>query len=88
MATKKFATPIRPADLEVYLAEVLQPLCSVFSSIALYQAGLDLLQRWHLSFYDALIVAAAIDCETPILYSEDLQHGQKIQGIEIVNPFL
>lgn len=39
------------------------------------------------SHWDALIVAAAIhqDCETVL--SEDLQHGQIIEGVRIVNPF-
>lgn len=40
------------------------------------------------SFYDSLILAAAIEARCGTLYSEDLQHGQKIEGVEIVNPLL
>ena len=40
-----------------------------------------------LSFYDALIVAAAIEAGCDTLYSEDLQHGRTIAGLAIVNPF-
>jgi predicted nucleic acid-binding protein len=39
-------------------------------------------------FYDALIVAAAIEAGCNALYSEDMQHGRTIGGLAIVNPFL
>lgn len=41
-----------------------------------------------LSFYDALIVASAIEAGCDTLYSEDMQHGRAIGGLAIVNPFL
>jgi predicted nucleic acid-binding protein len=41
-----------------------------------------------LAFYDALIVASAIEAGCNILYSEDMQHGRSIGGLAIVNPFL
>ena len=51
--------------------------------------GAVLLAREHgLSFYDALIVVAAIEAGCDILYSEDMQHGRAIGGLAIVNPFL
>jgi predicted nucleic acid-binding protein len=40
-----------------------------------------------LSFWDALLVVAAARSGAALLYTEDLQHGQKILGVEIVNPF-
>ena len=40
-----------------------------------------------LSFYDALIVASAIEAGCDTLYSEDMQHGRAIGGVAIVNPF-
>ncbi|WP_454624087.1 PIN domain-containing protein [Bradyrhizobium cenepequi] len=40
-----------------------------------------------LSFYDALIVAAAIEAGCATVYSEDMQHGRTIGGVRIVNPF-
>src|SRR6185503_17971145 len=47
------------------------------------------LARDHgLAFYDALIVASAIEAGCNILYSEDMQHGRSIGGLAIVNPFL
>ena len=38
-------------------------------------------------FYDALIVAAAVESGCRTLYSEDLQHGRKIGNLTILNPF-
>jgi predicted nucleic acid-binding protein len=40
-----------------------------------------------LAFYDALIVATAIEAGCDTLYTEDMQHGRAIGGLAIVNPF-
>jgi len=46
-------------------------------------------QRYRFSFYDALIVAAALLDECEVLYSEDMQNGLIIDGrLTITNPFL
>jgi predicted nucleic acid-binding protein len=41
----------------------------------------------QLSFWDGLIVVAAKRCGATRLYTEDLNHGQIIEGVEVVNPF-
>ena len=46
-------------------------------------------ERYGMSFYDSLILAAAIGDGCTILYSEDMQHDQKIENtLTIKNPFL
>jgi predicted nucleic acid-binding protein len=40
-----------------------------------------------ISFGDALIVVAAARSGATVLYTEDLNHGQKLLGVKIVNPF-
>ncbi len=51
--------------------------------------GAVLLAREHsLSFYDALIAAAAIEAGCDTLFTEDMQHGRKFGGLTIVNPFI
>ena len=51
--------------------------------------GAVALAREHgLSFFDALIIAAAIEAGCDTLYSEDFQHGRAIGSLVIVNPFL
>ncbi|KJC51386.1 PIN domain-containing protein [Bradyrhizobium sp. LTSP857] len=52
------------------------------------RAALALVRDDGFAFYDALIVAAAIEAGCDILYSEDMQHGRSIGGLTIVNPFL
>ena len=49
--------------------------------------GLDLVQRYGFSVYDSMIVAAALSANCEILYSEDWQDGQRIDGLLIRNPF-
>jgi predicted nucleic acid-binding protein len=44
--------------------------------------------RYKYSIWDGLIVAAALDAGCKILYTEDLQHGQVVEGLRIENPFL
>lgn len=49
--------------------------------------ALELSERAGFDFYDSLIVASALGSESMTLYTEDLQHGQKIEGLTIRNPF-
>jgi predicted nucleic acid-binding protein len=45
--------------------------------------------RYGFSFYDSLIIAAAIESDCSILYSEDMRDGQMIEGlVTIMNPFI
>lgn len=43
--------------------------------------------RFQLSFWDAMIVSAATLMDCKILLTEDLQHGQKFEDVEVVDPF-
>jgi predicted nucleic acid-binding protein len=45
-------------------------------------------QEMALSFWDALIVEAALKSGADRLFTEDMQHGRVIEGMRIVNPFL
>ena len=50
--------------------------------------GLDVRERYGFSWWDSLIVAAALEAGCTELYSEDLQDGQVIEGrLRIINPF-
>ncbi len=45
-------------------------------------------EKYHYSFYDSLIISAALSCNCKILYSEDMQNGQIIENsLTIINPF-
>jgi predicted nucleic acid-binding protein len=49
--------------------------------------GWKIQDRYKLSFWDSLIVAAARQSLCAYLLTEDLQAGQKIEGLIVVNPF-
>lgn len=87
VATRKFAKPMTERDAQDFLRAVLQPLCRVFASIDLYEHALKLASAYRYSFYDCLILAAANQAGAKILYSEDMQDGQAIEGLRIRNPF-
>lgn len=87
VALQKFERPLSEEQALRYLREVLDPLCLVFPSISLYETAVSLRRRWRFSFYDSLIVAAALESKCNVLYSEDFQDGQEIESLTIVNPF-
>lgn len=57
-------------------------------NLATHTAAVAVARDHGLAFYDALIVAAAIEAECQVLYSEDLQHGRRFGDLTIINPFL
>ena len=52
-----------------------------------FRAAWDVQDRFQLSWWDALIVAAAQSVECSYLLTEDLQHGQDLEGLRIIDPF-
>lgn len=57
-------------------------------TLAMHEAALEIAQRDRLSFYDALIVAAALEAGCSTLLTEDMQDGRVIDGrLTIQNPF-
>ena len=88
VATQKFANPLSESDALLYLDRVLGPLCEVLPTLDLYRHTIGLAARWKYSFCDSLIVAAALKSECAILYTEDLKHGQEVEGVTLMNPFL
>lgn len=57
-------------------------------TIETHDRGLHLAERFGLSIYDAMIVAAAAIAGCNVLWTEDLQHGAILEGIRVSNPFL
>ncbi|MCB1588670.1 MAG: PIN domain-containing protein [Xanthomonadales bacterium] len=84
--TRKFV-PALPADA---VGEVLAAMAAfevVNTDATLVQDAHVLTSRLQLSWFDALIVEAAVRSGCERLYSEDLQHGRTIDGLTILNPF-
>ena len=89
VARKKFASSLSASDCKAFIDAAMQPLNRVASSTGLVHSALDLQDELRYSFYDCLMVAAALQSGADTLYTEDLQHWQLVRGtLRIVNPFL
>lgn len=79
-----------PESWEVARAEVNDLLAwqPVAVDAAILQRGWKLQDRYQLSFWDALIVAAAKSTGCRYLLTEDLQTNQDLDGIIVIHPFL
>jgi predicted nucleic acid-binding protein len=88
VALREFRLAIVKSDLESFVLTALFPMMAISSSPALVIEALRLHGETQLSWYDSLIVAAAIKGGCEILYSEDMQHGRRFGDLVIQNPFL
>jgi predicted nucleic acid-binding protein len=86
VALRKLEMPI--AELREIL-ETVRSVCQVEPvSEDTHDRALALVERYGFTFYDALLIAAALRAGCARLYSEDLQHGQVVdRQLRIVNPF-
>lgn len=85
--TRKLKVIARAEDAESFMQQTLVPLWQVQPSPELYASALGIQQRQGFSFYDSLVVAAALQAGCGRLFSEDLQHGQRIGRLRVENPF-
>jgi len=66
----------------------IRAVCSVKPvDIETHELALDLVKRYRFSVYDGLILAAAALAGCTVLYTEDLRHRQRVDGVTISNPF-
>jgi predicted nucleic acid-binding protein len=85
--TTRLRPPATAEQAKKFFDKVLVPLWRSMPNAALYERALDVRSRYGFSFYDALIVAAALQAGCSRLLTEDLQHGQRIEGLVVENPF-
>lgn len=57
------------------------------TSFALLERGYRIQMRYGLSWWDSLIVAAAVESSCKEIISEDLGSGQVYEGVAVINPF-
>lgn len=67
------------SNYRVWQVEVATPDTSIAAS--------EIEERYQLSFWDSLIVAAAAQGGAEVLLTEDMNAGQTVEGVRIVNPF-
>ena len=86
--TTKLRVNATTEQASTFLIDALIPLWKINPTRELYLRSLSIQSRYRYSFYDSLIIAAALEASCNILYSEDMQHGQHIEQLTIENPFL
>jgi predicted nucleic acid-binding protein len=85
-ATRKLKKPLtNPKALEI--VEEYLTWTVVENTSRLLTSAIRLHTKAQLSFWDAMVVQAAIEAGCELLYSEDLNDGQRFGSLVIVNPF-
>lgn len=83
--------PKRPRRLSmeeaIGIADALTRFPVLTIDVALFRLAADVQRRMRSSWWDSLIVAAAITAGCETLATEDMQHGRVIDGVRIENPF-
>ncbi len=76
------------SDIEKIVEEIIYYLPIVTLDKSTIRLGLEIHNKYHYSYYDALIISSALQNECSVLY-EDLHHNQKIENtLTIINPFI
>lgn len=85
----KKKTHIPEMQLRVLIKGWYQDCRVINSNASQHLLASRLRDSYSFSYWDSLIVAAALDAGCTTLFSEDMQHGQKIEsGLTIINPFI
>jgi predicted nucleic acid-binding protein len=85
VAVRKLA--MRVAEIKEILA-IIRAVCSVHPlDVETHELGLKLAERYRYSIYDSMIIASALRAGCLTVFSEDFQHGQKIDRLMIIDPF-
>ena len=83
-STRKLRVPAEKAQQKIELLSHLEIASIEHQDVV---RAIELHRLHSFSFCDALIVRMAQKTGCTVLYSEDMQHGQKLSGLKIINPF-
>ncbi len=79
------------ASYEQVMAALQKEILVQFNLLTVTQVtihkALTIGDRYKYSYYDSLIIAAALECDASELYSEDMHDGHTIESLQITNPF-
>jgi predicted nucleic acid-binding protein len=84
--TRKIPKPIEIRGAQKIVEDLLEWEV-IINDGDLILASIDLHVRYHCSFWDSMIIQAAIKGRASLLLSEDFSDGQTIRGVKIQNPF-
>jgi len=86
VVTRRIAVPMSPDEAEK-IVEILSVLPCVDIDLPLVKRAIETHIRYRISYWDALVVAAAERVNCAMIYSEDLNDGQSYYDSVVVNPF-
>lgn len=85
--TRKLARPLDAAAAAEAVSRFAElPLVQIDSELIV--SAIHRSRNSRLSFWDALVMQAAIEGHASTLYSDDMQHGQMLDSLRVVNPFV
>lgn len=85
--TRKVSSPLSELEARKLLQKYSNWQLGINDPSIIVQAS-EIEESYNISFWDALIVSAAYSQNVPTILTEDLNHGQIIEGISINNPFV
>lgn len=88
VATRKFKEPMSLLNSKEYLDKIFMQLEVIYPDSDFMKTGLDIASTTGYSFYDSLIISAALKAGCDTLYTENMQDGQHIRNLIISNPFI
>lgn len=87
VALRKF----RPVMTAVEARRVLRHFADTFQIVTpssdTIARAIEVHRGFHFQWFDSLILAAALEARCDVLYTEDMQHGQEIDGLTVLDPF-
>lgn len=86
--TRKVKQPLSVADAKGIIEDYRAAWAVFPTTPDTVLLAIDGIERYQLSFWDSMIWASAVINGIPKIFSEDMQHGQTIEGVRIENPFI
>ncbi len=86
-STRKMRPPMTEDRAQAWVDLLCQQHC-VAVDAGIVRSGIDVSRRYGISYWDGAIVAAAEAAGAPIIYTEDLNHGQVYGSVTAINPFI
>jgi predicted nucleic acid-binding protein len=83
---KKFKRPLSTEDAATWVSVLSHKPCADIDS-AVVMRGIELSLRYKTSYWDGAVLAATESLGAPVLYTEDLNHGQYYGSVRVINPF-
>jgi predicted nucleic acid-binding protein len=84
--TRRSDRPLSIADARIWLDGLTdRPCVAIDRNLVIEATGIA--ERYQIHYWDAAIIAAAMRLGAPVLYTEDLNHGQTYGSVRAENPF-